>query len=63
MRSSNSKPIAGKSKKQAIFTVTNLGMFGLEEFSVNINSLEAAIFTIGAIREECIAWASYRPRL
>ena len=36
------------------FTVTNLGMFGLEEFSAIINPPEAAILAVGAIREEVI---------
>jgi pyruvate dehydrogenase E2 component (dihydrolipoamide acetyltransferase) len=36
------------------FTVTNLGMFGVEEFSAIINPPEAAILAVGAIREEAI---------
>ena len=37
---------------QGIFTITNLGMFGTEEFSAIINPPEAAILAVGAIRED-----------
>ena len=36
---------------QGLFTITNLGMFGVEEFSAIINPPEAAILAVGAIRE------------
>jgi pyruvate dehydrogenase E2 component (dihydrolipoamide acetyltransferase) len=36
---------------QGIFTITNLGMFGVEEFSAIINPPESAILAVGAIRE------------
>ena len=36
---------------QGLFTITNLGMFGVEEFSAIINPPESAILAIGAIRE------------
>ena len=39
---------------QGVFTLTNLGMFGIEEFSAIINPPEAAILAVGAIREEVI---------
>ncbi|MEY4941528.1 MAG: Pyruvate dehydrogenase complex, component [Verrucomicrobiota bacterium] len=39
---------------QGVFTITNLGMFGVEEFSAIINPPEAAILAVGAIREEVI---------
>ena len=39
---------------QGIFTITNLGMFGTEEFSAIINPPEAAILAVGAIREDII---------
>ncbi|MHC4553512.1 MAG: dihydrolipoamide acetyltransferase family protein [Planctomycetota bacterium] len=34
-----------------IFTITNLGMFGVEEFQAIINPPESAILAVGAIRE------------
>jgi pyruvate dehydrogenase E2 component (dihydrolipoamide acetyltransferase) len=34
-----------------IFTITNLGMFGVEEFSAIINPPESAILAVGALRE------------
>jgi pyruvate dehydrogenase E2 component (dihydrolipoamide acetyltransferase) len=34
-----------------IFTITNLGMFGVEEFSAIINPPESAILAVGAARE------------
>ncbi|MEN8126271.1 MAG: 2-oxo acid dehydrogenase subunit E2 [Planctomycetota bacterium] len=39
---------------QGIFTITNLGMFGVEEFSAIINPPESAILAVGAIREGVI---------
>lgn len=39
---------------QGVFTITNLGMFGVEEFSAIINPPEAAILAVGSIREEVI---------
>ena len=33
------------------FSISNLGMFGVEEFSAIINPPEAAILAVGAIRE------------
>lgn len=36
---------------QGIFTLTNLGMFGVEEFSAIINPPESAILAVGAVRE------------
>lgn len=39
---------------QGVFTITNLGMFGIEEFSAIINPPEAAILAVGAIREEVV---------
>jgi len=36
---------------QGVFTITNLGMFGIEEFSAIINPPEAAILAVGAARE------------
>ena len=39
---------------QGVFTITNLGMFGTEEFSAIINPPEAAILAVGAIREDIV---------
>lgn len=39
---------------QGVITVTNLGMFGVEEFSAIINPPEAAILAVGAVREDVI---------
>jgi pyruvate dehydrogenase E2 component (dihydrolipoamide acetyltransferase) len=39
---------------KGIFTITNLGMFGVEDFSAIINPPEAAILAVGAIREQVI---------
>ncbi len=36
---------------QGVFTITNLGMFGVEEFSAIINPPESAILAVGAVRE------------
>jgi pyruvate dehydrogenase E2 component (dihydrolipoamide acetyltransferase) len=37
-----------------VFTITNLGMFGTEEFTGIINPPEAAILAVGAIKEDII---------
>lgn len=39
---------------QGVFTISNLGMYGIEEFSAIINPPEAAILAVGAIRESVI---------
>ena len=39
---------------QGCFTITNLGMFGTEEFAAIINPPEAAILAVGAAREAVI---------
>jgi pyruvate dehydrogenase E2 component (dihydrolipoamide acetyltransferase) len=39
---------------KGIFTITNLGMFGVEEFAAIINPPEAAILAVGAARESVI---------
>jgi len=37
-----------------IFTISNLGMFGVEEFVAIINPPEAAILAVGVVREDVI---------
>lgn len=39
---------------QGVFTISNLGMFGIERFGAIINPPEASILAIGAVREEVI---------
>jgi pyruvate dehydrogenase E2 component (dihydrolipoamide acetyltransferase) len=39
---------------QGAFTISNLGMYGVEEFTAIINPPEAAILAVGAIRESVI---------
>ena len=39
---------------QGVMTITNLGMFGVEEFSAIINPPEASILAVGAIREDVV---------
>ena len=39
---------------QGNFTITNLGMFGVEEFSAIINPPESGILAVGAVRETVI---------
>jgi pyruvate dehydrogenase E2 component (dihydrolipoamide acetyltransferase) len=39
---------------RGMFTISNLGMYGVEEFSAIINPPEAAILAVGAIREAVI---------
>lgn len=39
---------------QGVFTISNLGMFGIARFSAIINPPEAAILAVGAVREDVI---------
>lgn len=39
---------------EGVFTISNLGMFGIEEFSAIINPPESAILAVGAAREEIV---------
>ena len=39
---------------KGVFTVSNLGMFGIDEFSAIINPPEAAILAVGAVREDAV---------
>ena len=39
---------------QGVFTITNLGMFGVDSFQAIINPPEAAILAVGAVREAVI---------
>jgi pyruvate dehydrogenase E2 component (dihydrolipoamide acetyltransferase) len=39
---------------QGIFTISNLGMFGVDEFSAIINPPEASILAVSAVREDVI---------
>jgi pyruvate dehydrogenase E2 component (dihydrolipoamide acetyltransferase) len=40
----------------ATFTVSNLGMYGLDSFSAVINPPEAGILALGAAKEQPAAW-------
>jgi pyruvate dehydrogenase E2 component (dihydrolipoamide acetyltransferase) len=40
----------------ATFTVSNLGMYGLDSFTAVINSPEAGILSLGAAKEQAAAW-------
>lgn len=39
---------------EGVFTISNMGMFGVEEFSAIINPPECAILAVGAAREEVV---------
>jgi pyruvate dehydrogenase E2 component (dihydrolipoamide acetyltransferase) len=39
---------------KGVFTITNLGMFGIEQFTAIINPPEAAILAVGTIRETVV---------
>jgi len=40
---------------EGVFTISNLGMYGVEEFAAIINPPECGILAVGAVREEVIA--------
>jgi pyruvate dehydrogenase E2 component (dihydrolipoamide acetyltransferase) len=61
--SEESKSLAGKAKNKELqpkdwegntFTVSNLGMFGIEEFTAIINPPDACILAIGGIKETVV---------
>jgi pyruvate dehydrogenase E2 component (dihydrolipoamide acetyltransferase) len=39
---------------QGIFTISNLGMFGVDDFVAIVNPPEAAILAVSAVREDII---------
>jgi pyruvate dehydrogenase E2 component (dihydrolipoamide acetyltransferase) len=39
---------------EGVFTITNLGMFGVDEFSAIINPPEAGILAVGAVKEDVL---------
>ncbi len=39
---------------QGVFTISNMGMFGVDEFTAIVNPPEAAILAVGAVREDVI---------
>jgi pyruvate dehydrogenase E2 component (dihydrolipoamide acetyltransferase) len=43
-----------ENRGQGVFTISNLGMFGIDRFSAIINPPEAAILAVGTVREEVI---------
>jgi pyruvate dehydrogenase E2 component (dihydrolipoamide acetyltransferase) len=47
-----SRKLKAQELSGATFTVSNLGMFGIDEFSAIINPPEGAILAVGAVREE-----------
>lgn len=61
--SGEAKTLAGKAKKKELqpkdwegntFTISNLGMFGIEEFTAIINPPDACILAVGGIKETVI---------
>jgi len=47
-----SKKLLPEDMQGSTFTISNLGMFGIEEFTAIINSPDACILAVGAIRDE-----------
>jgi len=45
------KKLQPEEMTQGTFSISNLGMFGIEEFAAVINPPEAAILAVGAIRD------------
>lgn len=46
------KKLLPEDMQGSTFTISNLGMFGIEEFTAIINSPDASILAVGAIRDE-----------
>jgi pyruvate dehydrogenase E2 component (dihydrolipoamide acetyltransferase) len=69
------KELAGRAREKKLkpeeytgstFSISNLGMFGIEEFTAIINPPEAAILAVGAISDQVVAEAGeikIRPRM
>ena len=53
-----SRQLAGADLEGGVFTITNLGAFGIEAFTPIINFPEAAVLGLGAIRWEAVALES-----
>lgn len=61
--STETRDLAGKARSRKLqpsewegntFTISNLGMFGIEEFTAIINPPDACIMAVGAIRDEAV---------
>ncbi|HHE04746.1 MAG TPA: hypothetical protein ENL19_01630, partial [candidate division WOR-3 bacterium] len=48
------KKLRAREQMSGVFTITNLGMFGIEEFSAIINPPQSMILAVGAIRDKAI---------
>ncbi len=48
------KKIRASEQMGGVITLTNLGMFGIEEFSAIINTPQSMILAVGAIRDEAV---------
>ena len=48
------KKLKPEEMQNGIFSILNLGMFGIEEFAAVINPPEGAILAVGAVREEAV---------
>jgi len=48
------KKLRAREQMGGVFTITNLGMFGIEEFSAIINPPQSMILAVGAIRDKAI---------
>src|SRR5690606_7774837 len=62
--SSEVKELAGRAREKKLmpeeytggtFSISNLGMFGISEFTAVINPPEAAILAVGAVEEKVVA--------
>ena len=54
MRKKNSTKRPNPVAKAKVFTISNLGMFGVEDFTAIINPPDACILAIGGIKETAI---------
>jgi pyruvate dehydrogenase E2 component (dihydrolipoamide acetyltransferase) len=48
------KKLKPEEMQNGTFSISNLGMFGIEEFAAVINPPEGAILAVGAVREEAV---------
>jgi pyruvate dehydrogenase E2 component (dihydrolipoamide acetyltransferase) len=48
--------LSGDQLQDGVFTITNLGMFGIDAFAAVINPPEGAILAVGKIRPEPVVW-------
>src|SRR5204863_8950806 len=51
-----SKKLRPDEQADGTFSISNLGMFGIDSFAAGVNPPEGAILAVGKIRQEPVVW-------